>query len=58
MGLNNNKDVKRKTNTNFQDSSLKIDAENCNDYFLETAKNILDKINSNIPSSFHFFHLH
>jgi hypothetical protein len=47
MGLNNNKDIKRATNTNCEDPSSKIDAEKFNDYFLKIAKNISDKINSN-----------
>jgi hypothetical protein len=49
MGLNNNKDWKREINTNWEDSNLKIDAENFNDYyFLNIAKNISDKINSKL----------
>jgi hypothetical protein len=48
MELNSNKDVKWATNTNCEDSSLKIYAENFNDYFLKIAKNISDKINNSI----------
>jgi hypothetical protein len=39
------------TNTNCEDSSLKIDAEDLNDYFLKIAKNISDNINSNTSSN-------
>jgi hypothetical protein len=38
MGLNNNKDVKRATNTNCEVSSLKIDSENSYDYSLKLVK--------------------
>jgi hypothetical protein len=46
IGINNKKRENSDINKNYEDSPLKINAENFNDYFLKVAENILEKIKS------------